>query len=257
MKNILKIIWDYLKKGNHMLVAVVAAIILILCAIVYFQHNKIVKLKDQYTTEVNLKNALLDSVHYYQNVHKEWVAERLTIQESIKNLEKMNGQLTASQKELLIRVKEVEKNSSIIAAALIETNVEIKKLRPPKVDVKDSSIVFSDSTKNLKYNIEIGHAKPINPGILPTLTFNKFSMPNKQFVEFHWKDEKKLGYPISFSVSNSNEYFKTVNIDSYAIPELKPEKSKFGQWMEKNGKIVTYVGIGVAAGVGGYYLVAH
>jgi len=255
MKNILNIIWGFLKEKNRWAIALVAAIILILCAIIYFQHNKIVRQNEQYITEVNLKNALLDSVHYYQNVHKEWVAERLTIQESIKNLDKMNQQLTASQKELLIRVKEVEKNSSIIAAALIETNVEIKKLRPPKVDVKDSSIVFSDSTKNLKYNIEIGHAKPITLGILPTLTFNQFSMPNKQFIEFHWKDEKKLGYPISFSISNSNEYFKTVNIDSYAIPSLKPEKSKFIQWMEKNGKTVMYVGIG-AAGATGVMLLA-
>lgn len=258
MKNILKIIWDFLKQGKRLLIAIVIALILLLGAIVYFQHNKIVGLKDKYQTEVNLKNALIDSVHTYQNKQGEWVAERLTIQESIKNLEKMNGQLTTSQKELLDRVKGLDKNQSIITAALVETKVILSGLvDKPTVDVKDSSVVFVDSTKNLKYNIEVGHVKPIVPAILPTLKFNKFELPNKQFVEFHWNNDKKAGYPVAFSVTNSNELFKTVNIDSYAIPNLKPDKSKFAQWLEKNAKTILHVGIGVLGGGAVYYLVTH
>jgi len=242
------------KYKNYIRIAVVI-IVLILCSIIYFQRLKINKTNEKYLTEVNLKNALLDSIHYYQNKEKEWVAERLTIQVSIKNLEKINGQLSASQKELLVRIKEVQKKNDIIVAALIETNVKIGELKPSTVDIKDSSIIFGDSTKNLKYNIEIGHVKPINIGVMPTLTFNKFELPNSQFIEFHWKNDRKKGYPITFSVSNSNDYFKTTNIDSYAIPKLRKKDinpnawDRFTKWTKSNGKIILSVGIGAAGGI--------
>lgn len=260
MGAILLAIWNFLKEKNRWAIALVVILLIIGGVIIKLQKIRIANLKDEVTTEVNLKNALIDKLNVYQNKEKEWVAEKLTIQESVKNLEKMYGQLSGSQKELLNRVKEVEKNGSIIAAALIETNIEIAKLRPPKVTVSDSSITFSDSTKNLDYIIEIGHVKPINLGISPTLAFNKFKMPNKQFIEFHWKKEKKLGYPISFSVSNSNEYFKTTDISSYAIPKLKKSDidpnawNRFTGWTVKNGKTIIYVGVGAAVGAGGYYL---
>jgi|JFJP01.1.fsa_nt_gi hypothetical protein len=262
MSAILKAIWDYLKINNRWAIALVIILLLLGGLIIDFQLNKIANLKEEVITEVNLKNALIDKVNVYQNKEKEWVTEKLTIQESVKNLEKMYGQLTNSQKELINRVKEVEKNGDIIAAALIETNIEIGKLRPPKVEVNDSAITFSDSTKNLDYIIEIGHVKPINLGIVPTLAFNKFKMPNKQFIEFHWKDEKKLGYPISFSVSNSNDYFKTTDISSYAIPELKKKDinpngwNKITTWTVKNSKTIIYVGVGAAGGIAAYKLLA-
>jgi len=242
--------------------AIIILIIIILCSIIYFQHLKIDKANEKYQTEVNLKNALLDSIHYYQNKEKEWVAERLTIQESIKNLEQINGLLTTSQKELLMRIKEVQKKDDIIVAALIETNVKIDKLKPPIVVVNDSSVIFTDSTKNLKYDIEIGHVKPISVGILPTLTFSDFQLPNKQFIEFHWKNERKKGYPIAFSVSNSNDYFKTTNIDSYAIPNLKRKDinpnawDRFTKWSKNNNKIILSVGIGAVGGIAAFLLLS-
>jgi len=249
-------------KYRKYIILIIIVLIIILCSIIYFQHIKINKTNEKYNTEVGLRNALLDSVHYYQNKEKEWVAERLTIQESIKNLEQINGQLTTSQKELLMRIKEVQKKNDIIVAALIETNVKIDKLKPPTVVVNDSSVIFSDSTKNLKYDIEIGHVKPINVGILPTLTFNDFQLPNKQFIEFHWKKDKKKGYPIAFSVSNSNNYFKTTNIDSYAIPKLKRKDinpnawDRFTKWTKSNGKIIMSVGIGAVGGIAAFLLLS-
>jgi len=258
--NILKIIWDFLKQKNNMLIAVVVAIILVLLLTVYFQRNKIANLKDKYVTEVKLKNALLDTIHVYQNIRNEWVAEKLTIQESIKNLEKMNNQLSGAQKELIERVKEIDKNNKVIAAALIETNVLIGNLRPPKVDVNDSSVVFSDSTSDLDYNIRVGYVMPLKSNIIPTLTFNKFIIPNKQLVEFHWRDNKKEGYPISFSVLNSNKYFKTANIESYAIENLIKEDiaptgwNKFGKWVVVNGEVIGYVSVGVVGGATLFWL---
>jgi hypothetical protein len=242
--------------------AVLLLIILILGLVIYFQYIKIGKTNEKYQTEINLKNALLDTVHYYRNKEKEWVAEKLTIQESIKNLEKINNQLTTSQKELLIRIKEVQKENDIIVAALIETNVKIDKLKPSTVVVNDSSIIFSDSSKNLMYDIEIGHVKPINIGILPVLTFNKFQLPNKQFIEFHWRNDRKKGYPIAFSVSNSNDYFKTTNIDSYAIPKLKRKDidpngwDRFTEWTKNNRKIILSIGIGAVGSITTFLLLS-
>jgi hypothetical protein len=256
MKNISEVISAFFKNLKKYIIIIIIAIILILLLIAYIQHNKIVNLKNKYQTETNLKNALNGSIIKYQNKEKEWVSEKLTLQESTKNLEKINDQLTITQKELLVRVKEIEKNNSIITAALIETNVVIDSLKKYKIyiDTTDKNIVFSDSTKNLKYIINVGYIIPAYKDKSPTLTFNQFMLPNKQFVEFYWKNDKKNGYPITFSVSNSNDYFKTVNIESYAIPEITKEKvdpngwQKFGNFFIRNGKMVIAVGVGAIGG---------
>lgn len=222
--------------------------------------NKVDNLKEKLETEKKLKDALLDKITFYQNKEKEWVAEKLTIQATIKNLEKINGDLTSSQLELLARVKQIQKDNSIITAALIQTQIKLDSLvhiGNTNVDIKNKKIIFSDTISNdLKYIFTIGKALPAYKDTLPTLTFDMFQMPNKQFVEFHWKNDKKKGYPISFSVSNSNKYFKVVNIDSYAIPNLKKSDidpngwQKFGKWLKNNSKIVGSVGLGVALGAG-------
>jgi hypothetical protein len=248
--------------AKKIVIGIVVVVIIIMGIIIYFQRQRIISINDKYETHIALEKALHDSIRFYQNKEKEWVAEKLTIQESIKNLEKINDRLNSSQKELLSRIKEIEKNSSIIVAALIETNVKIDKLKPSTVIVNDSNVVFIDSTENLKYNIEVGHVKPINIGITPTLTFNKFDLPNKQFIEFHWKNDKKLGYPIAFSVSNSNKYFKTVNIESYAIPNLKKKDvdpngwNRFAKWMKEKNKVILTLGIGVVGGITAFWLLS-
>ena len=93
------------------------------------------------------------------------------------------------------------------------------------------------------------------------MKFNKFELPNKQFVNFFWGDKKK-DYPISFSVSNSNDYFKTVNIDSYAIPQLQKDVvnpsawGKITAWIKKSGGFIITVGVSGAAGAG-LYAILH
>ena len=214
---------------------------------------------------------MIDSVDYYQNKHKEWVAEKLTIQETIKNLEKMYGQLSDSQKELLERVKELNKKNSVISAALIRTEVKVDSLLAKDgvdggtvtVDTTEKKVNFNnlvskDST--FRYNIDVNHILPAYKDIKPTLLFKSLEFPNKQFIEFHWKNDKEKGYPIAFSTSNSNQYFKTINIDSYAIPPLDKVKlnptgwQKVGNFFIKNGRTLVYVGVGAAAGAGGVYL---
>lgn len=256
-----ELIKGFFKNWKNVLIVIVIAIIVALLLVVYFQHNKVVKLKNKYETEVKLKDALVDTVHLYQNKQKEWVAEKLTIQESVKNLEKINGQLTASQKEMVARIKEVEKKNDIIVAALIETHVKLDSLLhkgQTVVDTTHKKVMFSDwrkdGKKEIKYKLTVGNVIPSQLGLQPTLFIDSLDFPNKQFIEFHWKNDKKKGYPVAFSVSNSNDYFKTVNVDSYAIPKLSKEVldpngwQKIGNFFKRSGKTVGTLAVGAAGG---------
>ena len=263
-------LWKFLKQKNRWLIGLVILIIMGQYGLLRLKDAKIADLKDKYTTEVKLKDALLDSVRYYKNKRDELVAEKLTIQETIKNLEKMYGQLTESQKELIQRIKEMDKKNSIIAAALIKSEIKIDSLmhvtRPDgpvtNVDTAKHEVEFIDSTSvDFRYNIQIGKVNPQFPKINPTLLFKLIEMPNEQFLEFHWKNDKKKGYPIAASISNSNKYIKVVGFDTYAIPPLDKMKlnpngwQKIGNFFIKNGRTMLYIGVGAGAGAGAYWLI--
>jgi len=265
MKPILLKFWKFLLEKNRWAIALVIILLLVGGGIWKLQHNKINDLKDKYQTEVNLRNALADSVHHYQNKEKEWVAEKLTIQASLKDLEKINGQLTDDQKRLIAKIKEVNKENAIITAALIQANFKIDSLIHSGaviVDTTNKTVEFISPPNNpdISYNLKAFGVLPYPVNSKPTLIINSLFLPNEQFVEFHWTDNKKEGYPIAFSVTNSNKYVKVNDINSYAIPELKKEIinpsgwQKIGQWFVKNGKIVGYVAGGVVVGAGGTYI---
>jgi hypothetical protein len=77
--------------------------------------------------------------------------------------------------------------------------------------------------------------------------------PNTQKIDFQWKDNRKEGYPISFSVINTNPYFKVTDIQSYIIPEIIKSELKPNIWQKigqrsktLGGKAVIFsVGVGV------------
>lgn len=268
MGALLSKIWAWLLLKNHLLIAIIVAVLLSLVLTVYFQRKKIINLKDKYQTEVKLRNALLDSTKYYQNKQGEWVAEKLTLQETLKNLEKINGQLSVEQKDLLARVKEANKINTVITAALIQSQITIDSLlsHGAIIDTANKSLTFRDSVINakketiFKYDITIRKAIPAFSDIKPTLMFNNILLPNTQFIDFFWKDNKKAGYPVAFSVTNTNDYFKTINIDSYAIPELKQDVlkpnfwQKMGNFFNTTGGKVVWFGIGGATGATAFWL---
>ncbi|MFA5207100.1 MAG: hypothetical protein WC428_00220 [Candidatus Paceibacterota bacterium] len=270
MNIILKKIWDFLKQKNRWLIVLVILIILGQYGIIRLKNNKIADLNDKYTTEVKLKDALLDSAKYYKNKRDEAVAEKLTIQETVKNLEKMYGQLTENQKELVQRIKELGNKNEVIAAALIKTDVKIDSLLAK--DKQNGNVVTVDTTKKLVninnlaskdtsfvYDIDVNNVLPAFLTIKPYFLFKSIEIPNKQFAEFHWKNDKKKGYPISFSISNSNKYIKVTGLESYAIPPLDKLKlnptgwQKIGNFFVKNGKTVLYIGIGGLGGAAAYH----
>jgi len=262
MKTILLKFWKFILVKNRW--AIVLAILLILG--MWVQNTIVKEWKNKYQTEVKLNNALNDTIRFYKNSYGEVVAEKLTIQESIKNLEKMYGQLSDSQKELIIRVKELDKKSNTIVAALITANVGITNLMlntKPVIDTTNKKITFGDLYKKtidsvnyeVLYKFVVGNVLPFPQTAIPTLFIDTLQFPNKQFISFSYKDDKKNGNPISFSVSNSNGFYKTIDINSYAIPTINTEpKSKFGEWFDKNGKKIIYIGAGIATGAGGVYL---
>lgn len=224
--------------------------------------NKITNINDKYESQVKLTNALNDRLQYHQNKEEEWVAEKLTIQTSLKNLEALNGKLTESQQELVRRIKGVEKNNTVIAAALIQANVKLDSLLHDGdvlIDTTNKNITFSDTykkdKKEVQYNLTVGNVLPYPITATPTLSLNSLYFPNTQYIEFHWKNDKKKGYPIAFSVTNSNEYFNVTNIESYAIENLHKEFvdpnswQKFVMWLDRNGNKLTWFGIGGAVGV--------
>lgn len=250
--------------GRFIKYGIVALVLVILLAIIYFQFQTNSKLSDRVETEVKFRNALIDTVTRYQNKEKEWVAEKLTIQKNIKDLDKLNSQLTSSQKELVARIKEVEKTNNIIAAALINTNVMIDSLihkGKTVVDTLNKSIEFSnkyvDGKKSVDYKFVVGNVMPINSKINPTLRIDSLYFSNKQFIDFHWNDDKKNGYPVTFSVTNSNDFFKTGNIESYVIPSISKEHLNPTGWQKvenffiRNGKSFIKFGFGAAVGAGG------
>jgi hypothetical protein len=225
-------------------------------------NNKRNNLKAENLLEVKLRNALIDTVTYYKNSNKEIVAEKLTLQADINELIDISNKLTLRQQELIKRVKEVEKENSIISAALIESEFKLDSIRDGNmvIDTIGNNITITDSLTDIKYRFEISKVKPAVAGVKPVFKIKELSFTNKQFVEFHW-GERKEGYPISFSVSNSNRYFKTTNIESYAIPELdkvtiKPNGwEKFTKFFSKSSNSMITFGIGAGVGAAAILLI--
>jgi len=229
--------------------------------------NKVDKLENKIEAEVKLRNALADTITTYQNKEKEWVSEKLTIQGTLKDLEKTNVKLTQDQKYLIGKVNELNKDNTVIAAALIKMQLRVDSLLLAggvTVDTTKKTVGFigkyANGEKKMNYNFTIGKVLPAYMNEKPTLTINLLEFPNTQTVDFHWKNNKKEGYPVAFSVSNSNDFYKTVSIDSYVIPEINKEVikptgwKKIGAFFKKSGDKFLYVGIGAGIGVAGYII---
>ena len=256
-------ILEFLLKNNRWAILLVILLLLIGGTIISYKNNRINNFKNKYNIEVKLNKALVDSVDIFQNNEGDWVAEKLTIQTKIKNLEKMNGQLTVNQKKLLERIKVVDKENSIISAALIHANFIIDSLMHGGIvviDTTNKTINFIETENpNIKYNFLASGVLPFPVNGKPTLLINDLILPNEQFIEFHWVDDKNEGNPIAFSITNSNKYVNVYDVNSYAIPTLNPDVlnptnwQKINLWIKKNDGILKFVG-GIGAGAGAMFI---
>lgn len=260
-----KSIIAFLIKNNRWAVVLVMILLLLGAGMFKIQRNSINNWKEKYQSERKLKAALTDSVDYYQTKEGEWVAEKLTLQGRIKDILDKNNNLTEAQKELIKRIKESEREKSVIAAALIDAEAIIDSLKHGGgviVDTSKKTVNFiEDQNPNINYKLKVSGVVPYPINTQPSLLFESLRLPNKSFVKFEFKDDKKEGYPISFSVTNSNEYMKVHDINSYTIPYFDKEVvdptgwDKFAKWLNRNSKYVAWGVGGVAAGAGGTYLI--
>lgn len=234
---------------------ILGILVILLILGVNYHFDRIGKLNGDLQKNEKLTKALIDSMKTYINDNNELVSEKKTLQADIDELAKYNDDLTENQKELIKRINDLNEEKSVIAGALIETQIELNKLKSSfaAIDTINKTITFIENSKDIKYNIVVSDVLPYKDK-LPGLTFNEFKLPNKTLVSFNWDNDKKEGYPISVSVTNTNKYIVTSNIDSYAIPGLNKEDvdptfwNKFKKWIKEKSKLGVGIGIGLGAG---------
>jgi hypothetical protein len=185
--------------------------------------------REQVAEQNSLIQAVSGKVTYYKNSLNEEVATKVTMQASLKTLQSQNSILSENQRELVERIKN---NKKIIAAGLAQINFKIDRIESEASTVTDTTVTFNVSTDSISYDLMVEGVKPI--GVNPKHVLTSLRATNKMEVVFDWGD-KKDGYPVKFSVANSNPLFKVGNIDSYVIPEIKKEELKptFGQKIRK------------------------
>ncbi len=233
----------------------IAIIVLIMVVLVggglWWNSNNKQQLK--YNVEHNLRIALEDSVDVYQNKEGEWVAEKKTLQGDISTLEDENVNLTENQTNLLARLKRANKKNDVFAAALAQQEVVIDSLinTVATIDTVNHTIAFEANTDSIEYKIKVLNVKPME-SLSPILVIQELKIPNEVFVEFHWEDGKT--HPVAVSMTNSNTFFKTNDIDSYAIPELQKDVvkptgwKKIGNFFKNSGKYIGIFGAGALVG---------
>lgn len=206
------------------------------------------------TEESNLRKALTDTLTHFQTKEGDWGVEKRTLQTEMSTLKDNNLNLNANQKALVKEIERQNKNGQTFAAALIELTAKVEGLTNDKPTVQtDSTVQFTSNTPDLQYDLTINNVKPFEFKT-PTLSLKRISFPNTQTVNFHWKDEKKEGYPVGFSVINTNPYFKINDLQSYAIPEIKKTElkptfwNKVGNFGKSTGGKIVIFGAGVIAG---------
>lgn len=182
-----------------------------------------------------------------------------TLQTSLDKLGGLYDNLNETQKELYKRMKNVEKNQTTIAAGLIDIDLTISNLihnGDVDIDENHNTILFTDKKDFFEYKFLIGEVIKANPLIKPTLNIQTLKFPNRQEVKFYWENDKKEGYPVSFSIINSNPYIEIINMESYTIPEINkvdinPTKwESFLKWGNKNKKSIYTIGGATVIGVG-------
>jgi len=218
------------------------------------------KYNKQIEQEVKLRNALTDTMKTYRNKADELVVEKLTLQADLSKLKEINESLTQSQRNLLRRIDELDKNKKVITAALIEAHIIIDSLLHAgsiTIDPENATITFVDEQEHIQYDIQVTNVVQADTLTKTNLFIRRLTIPNEMFIEFHWQLDRRANYPVAFSVTNTSPFYKIHNIESYAIPELQKEDldpntwNKITQWFERNGGVAIKVGV---AGVAGYFI---
>lgn len=245
------------------ILVIILIFLIIIGGFQYFSNNK--KWNDKYNSEIKLREALADSVEYFETENGELVAEKRTIQGDLDDLLKENVNLNKNQEALLNTVKRLNKEwnneREIWAAARIEYETLIDSLdnviaTASSIDTVNNTISFvqTDTAAHFIYDLDVLGVRPFSNYEIPQLRFNKIDFPNIQTITFQFDKNKRKDYPISFSVINTNQYYKVYNVDSYTIPGIQKEVvnptgfQKVWKWIKINGKYILIGATGFAIG---------
>lgn len=254
-------------KNNRNIERIIIIILFLILGIgINYHFNKKSKLNDKYEQQVKLTEALTDSIRLYMTDNGELISEKRTIQGNLNDLRENNQILSKSQKELLNTVdrinRERKRDREIFAAAQIKYMKLIDSLNrvianATNIDTVNNIVSFveNDTGAHFIYNIDINNVRPYPKYKSPNLVFNKIDFPNTQTITFNFDKNKRKDYPVSFSVMNTNPYYKPLNIESYAIEGIKKENvnpkgwKKVWNWIKINGKYILVGTAGFAIGV--------
>jgi len=201
--------------------------------------TKLNNVNDRLSEQIALNNAIQDTLNYTKNKLDEQVASKLTLQATFDQVAKQNEHLSNNQKELLKRINQLKDKNNLISAALVRTEAKIDSLKnigTVEINKEDTSITFKENNDSINFDLTVHKVMPVNT---PQLDINSLIIPNKQFIEFKFKDKNEYNQrPVSFSISNSNPLIQTKNVDSYIIPEvnhsIKPNFwDKFNNFLNK------------------------
>lgn len=193
-------------------------IIIFLIIKIQFKTNKINKLEEQN----NISLTLLDSVKVYKNKLNILTYEIKTFNVKYSSLEKEYDRLDKGAKNLVDKIKLLEKEKELIDATVVEQQVVIDSLynNKPIVDKIKGTLNFIDSTQYLKYNFLVNTKKE-------SLLIQNLTIPNQLYISHSFNKDG-----VSVKVVNSNDkYFKINDINSYIIPLEKHKKPPFKRYI--------------------------
>jgi hypothetical protein len=220
---------------------------------------------DKYNLSTKLSEALADSVEHFKTENGELGAEKRTLQGNIDDILKENDNLSKNQESLLNTIKRINKEhrgeKEVWAAARITYETLIDSMNnviatAANIDTVNNVVSFvqTDTAAHFIYDLDVLGVRPYPESIVPEMRFNKVDFPNAQTITFQFDKTKRKDFPVSFTVLNTNQYYKVYDLDSYTIPNIQKEVvnpttgQKIWKWFKINGKYVLVGAAGYAIG---------
>jgi hypothetical protein len=244
------------------------ALLLLLLAGGIVRHYLDTQTSEKALSELRLYQALQDELRSVRTQNGELRVEKLTLQGSVSQLQTHVNDLNAQQQRLLTTVTQyqhAEKKSGhrLLSAGSIHYAVgprqPLPALAPDSIEADSSqgeTLRFTYQSDTLRYQATVRGVRADSTK-QAALQLTELSLPNEATVIFSW-DTKRPGVPVAFSVSNSNPLFRVNGLESYAIPDLRPELVKprglHAVWVGLKQSLPYVVPALVAGGIGGVAL---
>ena len=231
---------------------------------IQFHLNRTESLTNKYELELKLQEAFRDSIRSYQFKNGLILQEKKSLQGKLKKLQSRQADLTTEQQSLLTTVrrlqKEQKKQKLIFAAAQIQYKKLIDSINTQmgvlqQQDSKNHQMVFTNANSDGHIEFEIETEHLLSNRNHPKLYIKSLDFPNTQTVTFNFDKNQRKDYPISFSIINSNPYFKAHSIESYVIPNIEKKivdpnaSQKIKNWFKRNGNQLLVGALSFATGV--------